>query len=458
MKQLSLSGVLNQEYPAVISFYGAGGKTSLIKGLAAEISACGQKVLITTTTKIFIPPGIPLILGSNEEQILRKLEEHYRHSAIAVLASAVLPSGKLKGIAPAAVELIRRKLNLTVLVEADGAGRLPLKGHLQYEPVIPEKSDLIIPVIGADALGKALDHRTAHRADILAASIGVSEGTVINEEILARIFKYLKTAGRQQARHSRVVPVINKADLLDAPGKTAWRTAEKIEPGEAGEIMLITAALDEDPVKFVLNFRHGHPSVMVNSVILAAGTSSRMGRDKLLLPFGGETVLGHTLKQIKQSGIGDPIVVVRPEQCLTGMLEEKGYRFVINEDYRSGIAGSLKAGMKAVDSCSQAILFALADQPLIPPALYRQIIDKYMKNFKPVTCPCYAGKRGNPVIFDRRTWPSLMKLQGDSGGREILKTIPPSEIDYLTVDTKSILMDIDTEEDYCKLKDQLPKA
>lgn len=456
MKQLSLSGVLKPEYPAVIAFYGAGGKTSLINRLATEISACGQKVLITTTTKIFVPPGIPLILESDGDRTLRLLENHYHHSNMAVLASAVLPSGKLEGIAPAIVEQIRSKLNITVLAEADGAGRLPLKGHLHYEPVIPEKSNLLVPVIGADALGKALNERTAHRADKLAAAIGVSVGTLINEEILARVFKYLTAAGRKQAGHSRVVPVLNKADLLAAPGETAWQTADKMEPGEGIKNLLVTAALGEDPVKFVLNFRQGRPFIKIDCVVLAAGTSSRMGRNKLLLPFGSVTVLEHTLEQIKLSGIDNPIVVVRPEQRLIKLLEAKGYRFVINEDYSSGIAGSLKAGMKAADSCSQAILFALADQPLIPPAVYRQIIEKYLLNFKQVTCPFYAGKRGNPVLFDRRTWPSLMKLQGDSGGREIIKTLPPSEIDCLAVDSESILEDIDTEKDYRKQKDQLP--
>jgi molybdenum cofactor cytidylyltransferase len=453
MKQLSLSGVLNPEATSLVSFYGAGGKTSLINRLAEEMTASGQKVLITTTTKIFAPSGIPLILENNEKQITGKLEEHYQQSCIAVLAAESLPSGKLKGINPAIIEKIQRKMNIIILVEADGAGKLPLKGHDMDEPVIPERSDLIVPVVGADALGKSLDFHTVHRADKLAAAIGVAEGTLITEDILARIFNYLTATGRRQACRAKLVPVINKGDLLIAPGKTAWRIAGNMDPGERSENMLVTAALKKDPVNIVLNFSNGRPKIKVTCVILAAGASLRMGRDKLILPFGDNTILEHTIEQIDLSGIDDVIIVGRPDQMLVELLKSTRRRFVINEDYRSGIASSLKAGIEAVDSNTQGILFALADQPLIPPSVYRQIIASYKEKFKAVTCPIYAGQRGNPVLFDRCTWPSLMNLQGDVGGREIINTLPPDEINCQIVDTESVLQDIDTPEDYRKLRE-----
>ncbi|MDY6826751.1 MAG: selenium cofactor biosynthesis protein YqeC [Bacillota bacterium] len=451
MNQLSLRGVLNLQRPEMVSFYGAGGKTSLINRLAEEISASGKNVLITTTTKIFMPPGIPLIIEDNTDRILDMLDRHYSHSRVAVLAAEILPSGKLKGIAPRIAEEIHKKLNITVLVEADGARRLPLKGYQSCEPVIPEKSDLIVPVIGADALGKNLDSHTVHRANELAKSIGVVKGALITEEIMGQIFKYLTVIGRRQAGGAKVVPVINKGDLLTAPGKTAWQVADKMDPEEGSETILVTAALNEHPVKVVLNLRDGRPEIKITCALLAAGASSRMGRDKLLLPFGKKTILEHTIEQIDRSGIGDVIIVARPDQLLLDLLTSTRHRFVINEDYRSGIASSLKTGIEAVDSSMQGILFALADQPLIPPSVYRQIIEGYSKNFKPVTCPVYKGRRGNPVLFDRSTWPSLMKLQGDVGGREIINTLSPDKMDCQIVDTESVLQDIDTSEDYRNL-------
>lgn len=450
MKQLSLLQALNVDNNTVVSFYGAGGKTSLLLKLASEMIENGSKVLITTTTNMFAPEGLPLFSLKNTQDIFLTLNEHYKEHSSAILVNYKMPDGKLRGIDPDLVEQLQQRLNISILVEADGSKGRPLKGYRNNEPVIPSCSSLIIPVIGADAVNAIMDEEYVHCVEEFIKSIPVAQNKIlVTEELIAGAFNKMAKLGLNQAADSRLVFILNKADLLKNFSHTALEIMSFLQKDTLVKgMLLLTEASNVYPVQgcFMNDVSVAGPGV--SCVVLAAGESRRMGSDKLNLDINGTCMLECTLQNICNAGIEDVIVVVQPGSRWSRLLNKNKYKVVENHNYKSGMAESVKTGLNSVEKCSQGVIFALADQPLISPNTYKEIIYYYSKNLDLITCPIYKGQRGNPVLFDRRTWPLIQKLIGDRGGRALLETLPESEIGCFECDSEAVLIDIDTPGDY----------
>ena len=155
-----------------------GGKTTLMETLAGELSKKG-KVIITTTTHICRPKQYETLLDADEAAVSAALER----SGIVCVASRA-ESGKL--CAPWLSMGTLAQLADFVLVEADGAKRLPLKAHASHEPVIPEEAQRVIMVIGIDGVGKTI-RETCHRSALYAQLAGVDEETVVTPQLAARV-------------------------------------------------------------------------------------------------------------------------------------------------------------------------------------------------------------------------------------------------------------------------------
>ncbi|MCX6037982.1 MAG: NTP transferase domain-containing protein, partial [Chloroflexi bacterium] len=95
-----------------------------------------------------------------------------------------------------------------------------------------------------------------------------------------------------------------------------------------------------------------------------------------------------------------------------------------------------------------AAIFLLADQPQITPTVIRALSEEHARTLAPIVAPLVGGQRANPVLFDRVTFPDLMALSGDGGGRAIFSQYP---VNYLTWHDESLLSDVDTPEEYKKL-------
>ena len=190
---------------------------------------------------------------------------------------------------------------------------------------------------------------------------------------------------------------------------------------------------------------------MVSAILLAAGEAKRMGKPKLLMPFGGGTVLGRTLDILLSSSVDEVIVVLGAEaEEMRKVVADKGVKVAINPDYRRGMSTSLIAGLKQVDSRAQWVMVALADQPLVGKETYNRLIEESLRADKGIIVPSYQGKRGNPVIFSARYREELLWLGGDVGGRDILKKYP-DDILEVAVDSESVTIDINTLDDYYSL-------
>ncbi|MDZ7344126.1 MAG: nucleotidyltransferase family protein [candidate division KSB1 bacterium] len=191
----------------------------------------------------------------------------------------------------------------------------------------------------------------------------------------------------------------------------------------------------------------------ISALVLAAGESKRLaGQNKLLLPFGGKTIIECTVDALLQADIDEVIVVLgHAAEAVRKALGERPIRAVYNPNYPKGMASSIQAGLAALSPTSQAVMIFLADLPLIQPAELNHLIAAHAQaKGKTITVPAFRGQRGNPVIFDLCYRAELLALQGDIGGKSILASHPQAVLE-VEMSTASILEDIDTLEAYKRL-------
>jgi molybdenum cofactor cytidylyltransferase len=186
----------------------------------------------------------------------------------------------------------------------------------------------------------------------------------------------------------------------------------------------------------------------IAAVVLAAGMSTRMGTNKLLLEITGEPLVRRVVRAAEESR-ARPIVVVtgRDGSAISAALAGVAAKIVHNARYRDGLSTSLGTGIGEISESDGAIVL-LGDMPGITASL----IDRMIAAFVPGRSICvatYRGKRGHPVLFDRRFYPALQSISGDIGARHVVaaneETV--SEVD---ADDEAPLIDVDTPEDLAR--------
>ena len=200
----------------VVAFVGAGGKTTAMFRLARELEGRGRTVLVTTTTHLFDPRRDPE--GTVGRVVFRpEMELPCTSDAGLETEPGITPllsreadePGKVKGIHPSWVPALRRSWDF-VLVEADGSRRLPLKAPGDYEPVLPPGADLVVGVVGLDALGRPMDGRTVHRPERFAVVTGCEPGSPIAWAHLLALVRHREGLFKG-ARAARAL-LLNKVD------------------------------------------------------------------------------------------------------------------------------------------------------------------------------------------------------------------------------------------------------
>jgi len=187
----------------------------------------------------------------------------------------------------------------------------------------------------------------------------------------------------------------------------------------------------------------------IAALVLAAGRSSRMGEaNKLLAAMpGGQTMIAQTVDHVTACS-AQPVIVVTGHQDreIRNALAGKPVRFVHAADYAEGMAASLRAGIAALSAEISAALICLGDMPLNETALLNRIIAAYDPvEGREIILPSFQGQRGNPVLWGKRFFPDLMKLSGDTGGRQILHRYAERAAE-VQVESDSVLRDFDTPE------------
>jgi len=192
-------------------------------------------------------------------------------------------------------------------------------------------------------------------------------------------------------------------------------------------------------------------SKKIAGVILAAGSGSRMGKTKQLLPFGKNTILGQVIQNAGESKLNEIIVVLG--HC-AGKIEKaidlSGTKVARNNAYQKGQSTSLIKGLENISSVCDAAMFLLGDQPLVSAAIINRLINAFQTSKAQIIIPYYMGIRGNPVIIGSSLFNRLKLLSGDTGPRALFNEFEKSIL-KIPVSDKAILVDVDTRDDYKKL-------
>jgi molybdenum cofactor cytidylyltransferase len=189
---------------------------------------------------------------------------------------------------------------------------------------------------------------------------------------------------------------------------------------------------------------------MITGVILAAGASSRMGTQKLLLPLGGEPLVARTVRQVVESGVDEVLVVVGHEhERVLAAIEGLRCRHAVNPDYATGMGSSFRAAVADLGN-SDAAMFALADQPFVTASEYRRLLDAYRRlppdraQSPGIVSVRYGDVTAPPHLFDRKFFPELAVLE--HGARPVLQRHRNRTV--VLQFPPELLLDIDTPEDY----------
>lgn len=218
-----------------------------------------------------------------------------------------------------------------------------------------------------------------------------------------------------------------------------------ISEGDAGTSQQLQPVNNQSPAT--------HPLYRSTAgIVLAAGASSRMGQPKLLLPWRGKPLIWHAVNTALEAGLS-PVIVVTGAfgEQIKSALCDLNVQWKENPDWQQGQSTSVRAGVLALPRETTAVIFLLGDQPHIPHELVHALVEAHAQTAAAVIAPLIAGRRANPVLFDRVVFPELLKLKGDAGARQILKQYPPQ---YLPWEDEKLLLDIDTAEDYQQLLDE----
>jgi molybdenum cofactor cytidylyltransferase len=234
----------------VVALVGGGGKSTAMFRLAREIVATGGRAITTTTTRIFgaqialSPVHVP-VADATRQRVADALSAH---GQVLVIGPTDPGSGKAEGVSLALFEQLRAWFpGVSILNEADGSRMRPFKAPAAHEPVIPMETTLVVPVVGADVLGKTLDDDHVHRPELIGALSGAPLGAVITPEIVARVLSHPDGGRKGVPPEARVVAVINKVESL-ADRAPAYETAKRLLEEPAIHAVVLASVRAPEPV------------------------------------------------------------------------------------------------------------------------------------------------------------------------------------------------------------------
>jgi len=187
---------------------------------------------------------------------------------------------------------------------------------------------------------------------------------------------------------------------------------------------------------------------VIGAAILAAGQARRMGRNKMLLPYGASTVLETVVTEVTACPAVTDVVVVtghEPDR-ISALLASYPVRCVFNPAYgRAEMLVSLQVGLRALAADVQAVLVVPGDHPRLQRDTIQRVIDADQPGA--LVIPSYHMKRGHPILIDRVWWNELLALPETASLREFIRA-HEDHIRYVVVETDSVLQDLDTPEEY----------
>ena len=453
---------------AVVTLVGAGGKTSGLFRLADEAVADGRRVVTTTTTRIFASQAEQapsrLVLEPDRSAAIDwgALEAKLaRHGHCLLVTSLAGP--KCEGLPPQVVDTLAARaheLGISLIaVEGDGSRRRPVKAPAPHEPVIPDCTTHLVPVVGLDALGLPLAEPYVHRPERMRALLQEADAsTRLTPRMIARLVVEPYVRGERERQWpvasdqwsvratggARLIALLNKvesAPRLAAARQIAQRLSKQNQPTLIGAV---------GPESRNAIRERWEPTT---AIVLAAGASQRMGQPKQLLRWQGEPLVTRAARIALQSGASEAIVISgavseQVEAALEPLRRDSGgrLRLVFNADWQEGQAGSVRVAVEALPAACEAALFLPVDQPRLPAALLRRLWQTWRGGSDLAAVAVGGAIRGAPALFDRRYFGLLKRVEGDRGGGMLLQR---HAADISAIETPGHwLADVDTPEDW----------
>jgi molybdenum cofactor cytidylyltransferase len=182
----------------------------------------------------------------------------------------------------------------------------------------------------------------------------------------------------------------------------------------------------------------------ISAVLLGAGKSRRMGVDKLSLPWGRKSILEHCFETLMRSRVDELVVVLSTRnKRVRNQFRRRKVRTVINPLSKMGMSSSIRRGLQKIDPRCHGILIALGDQPFLKTRTINALIRAFDQGRGGIIVPSCRGRKGNPVIFDRKFKKELLNLRGDVGGRSII-ACHPKDVRTVPVRSTGVIRDVDT--------------
>ncbi len=422
-----------------IALVGSGGKTTLMFQLARDF---GTRVICTTTTHISLDQleaadqhwiiNDPVDLPDPAEELPGK---------VLLFTGPQVEPNRVGSPTPeslAALKTLAEIWDCPMIIEADGARKLPIKAPAEHEPPIPDFVNVVITVIGLSGLGKPLDADSVHRPEIYSSLVDLPLGARLESEHLVKALTSAQGGLKNIPPGARKILLINQIDCF--PNWKAFYSQMDIL---LASYHAVAFSVLQDQMLLEVHER-------IAGIVLAAGGSSRFGEPKQLLDWFGEPLVKFVAKNLRSGGCSPVLVITGADHdTVSRVLDDLPVEVVCNTAWQTGQSSSVRAAIQALPNDIGGVIFCLVDQPRIPQELITALRKKHAKNPAPIILPIVDGKPANPVLFDRRVFTELEKLEGDVGGRALFDKYQPTHIPW---DDPVSQMDIDTPDDYQKIR------
>lgn len=438
---MKLARALGLSGGEAVAFVGAGGKTSAMFALAAELF---PPVILTTSTHL----GAWQADLADKHIIIKTANDlnelNLNHTAPVLLTGPANADNRLAGLEPSLLHTIYqhcREKGVSLLIEADGARQQPLKAPAAYEPAIPPWVDHVVVMAGLSGLGRPLNSETVHRQEIFTHLTGLRSGEDIKTEHLVSILGSPSGGLKGIPEGAGRFAFLNQAEdeIRKAQG---FRMAEDL--CQIYNRVLIGSLQYPGPEGPVFS-----STSRTAGIILAAGGSERLGRPKQLLFWCGKPFIAQVVESAISAGL-DPVIVVTgaDEEKVVQAVGDLPVNCIHNPHWSNGQSTSMKAGVAILPQTCDRAMFLLSDQPQISPLLLRALIERHNEQWAPITAPMIREQRGNPVLFGREVFSALSAISGDQGGRGVFNQF---NVDFIPWIDDRALMDVDQIGDYEKL-------
>ncbi len=188
-------------------------------------------------------------------------------------------------------------------------------------------------------------------------------------------------------------------------------------------------------------------------ILLAAGSSGRLGSPKQLLPYKNKLLLQYLIDEASASSADSILVVLGANaEIIQTQLQLENIHIVINDDWKEGMASSIRFGIKElqkINSATDAAILMVCDQPFVATSLLNDLITTHQQTGKPIVTSSYDNTTGPPALFHKIIFPELLQLKGDIGARSIIQKHPDEVVSVLFPQGN---IDIDTAAEYNKLQ------